>query len=928
MHKLLGRQLRRKAGIGREEALAQAMREIAALATLPGISAEAAKLLAALPAVLSEVDSSYEQFDRDLSLRQRSLEISSKELIDANERLRGESASRQRAYGALLDAANRLLAEAKMPVIATGDADIEALSGRMSALVREREAARQDLARSEDRLRIALTVAKLIVLDLDLRTDTLTFSDSPKWLRGPLPRGAAKYPFFKDQVHADDRASFLAHRQKAIDSLEPHSQEFRVVRTDGKVLWIQSRLRAFAGPDGKAARLVAALLDISERKRAEVALRESEERFRSLTALSSDWYWEQDEQHRFTFMSGEFEEKTGLAIAEHLGKTRWGVASHGMGAADWREHRELLDARRPFFDLVVPRMNERGEIRYASSSGQPVFANGVFKGYRGVGRDITARMLADTALRAAKDQAEAASQAKSQFLANMSHEIRTPMNGVLGMAELLLGTELNARQRHFAETVRRSGEALLHVINDILDFSKIEAGKLEIDLVDFSLREVVNDVVQLLEEGARTKGLALKCRIGANVTDMIVGDPTRVRQVLINLVGNAVKFTDRGEVAIDIDTTTQGADMLRFDVRDTGIGIAPEAQARLFQAFSQADGSMTRRYGGTGLGLAICKQLVAMMGGELGVASMLGAGTTFTFTIRYAKAAGQTQVQAPATLPPASRYSGKVLVAEDNAVNQEVIMAALRACGCKTTLAGNGREALNAVQKDRYDLVFMDCQMPVMDGYAAARAIRALEDQSMIASRHVPIVALTAHATEADREFCLAAGMDGFLTKPFTQAVLRKELARWLSGETRSETSMKSSAEAAASGASLQSQDQDQSGLDQAALDELRALDPDGTAGVVRQIVEMYLTDAPSLIGQLRAAADAKNIDGVMRAAHTLKSSSLSVGAKRVGELTRDIESKSREKTLDGCDALIAALDTQYADARMLLSAEIKRNGV
>jgi signal transduction histidine kinase len=598
MHKLFARQLRRKAGIASEEAFARALREVDTLVAGSEISAETAGFLKALPEVFSEVEKSYVQIDRDLELRRRSLEISSQELLDANSLLRADSASRQRAYDSLLDAANRMLAGSDMPVIARGEADIEALSERMSDLVRERAAAQLKLVRSEERLRIANAVAKMVVIDLDLLTDTLTFSDSPEWLRGPIPVDTGKYPLFKDQIHPDDRARFLANRQEAINTLEPRSQEFRVVRTDGKELWIQSRLRVFAGPDGKGARLVAAMLDISERK------------------------------------------------------------------------------------------------------------------------------LMEDELRVAKEQAEAASSAKSQFLANMSHEIRTPMNGVLGMAELLIGTSLTAKQRHFAETVRRSGEALLHVINDILDFSKIEAGKMELDLVEFDLREIAGDVVQLLAEGAHSKGIELNCRISADVPDMIVGDPTRVRQVLLNLVGNAVKFTDSGEVVVDVGVS--GVDTLRFDVRDTGIGITPETQSRLFQAFSQADGSMSRRYGGTGLGLVICKELVALMGGDLDVSSIAGKGTTFTFSIGYAPATAREILMDATQL-----YGHRVLIVDDNETNRHLINDhATVAFGMVARVAADGARALSMLTESAaagtpYEFAIIDHRMPGMDGEALAVAVRA-----------------------------------------------------------------------------------------------------------------------------------------------------------------------------------------------------------
>ena len=545
-----------------------------------------------------------------------------------------------------------------------------------------------------------------------------------------------------------------------------------------------------------------------------------------------------------------------------------------------------------------------------------------------VARDVTQHKRSEEALRLAREAAESASQAKSSFLARMSHEIRTPMNGVLGMTELLLETGLTSTQRKYAETVQRSGQNLLGIINDLLDFSKIEAGKLELENVDLDLRRTIEDIVELLADRAHVKGLELACSIPADLTTQVRGDPLRLGQVLTNLVGNAIKFTEQGSVVIRVAAVDEGPKRvtMRFEVSDTGLGISLEAQSRIFDEFAQADGSTTRKHGGSGLGLAISKQLVEMMGGAIHVDSALGAGSTFWFTVGFEKQAAPSRgdprsapiglltgvralIVEPSTVnrgilqaqmsnwemtirvaespkqavdllaeaaarsvpydiavidlgtpgmdalelartirsganisearlvmltrrhvdvrnardagfdaclikpvrqtalyeclvnimagrpqetvaaaavrepdsAPAPGSRGKILLVEDNLINQQVAVGILQIQGYNVTVANNGREALEAHAQGAFDLILMDCHMPEMDGFEATMEIRKREQP--LGGKRIPIVALTANAMAQDREECLAAGMNDHLSKPFSMQTLQDVLNRWMPQE-------------------------------------------------------------------------------------------------------------------------------------------------
>jgi PAS domain S-box-containing protein len=522
---------------------------------------------------------------------------------------------------------------------------------------------------------------------------------------------------------------------------------------------------------------------VAENDAAQRALQASEAKFRALTSLSTDWFWEQDAQLRFVTTSGRSTDRGGLTPQAHVGLQRWDLPGTEPTSGDWSDHRACLEAHQPFHDLLLRRTDADGGVHYVEVNGAPLFdAAGRFRGYHGTARDVSARMETEQALREAKQAADAASAAKSMFLANMSHELRTPLNGMLGNAELMLDEPLSPAQRERARMLMDSGRLLLAIINDILDFSKIEAGHLTLDPTPFDLRAAVDEVTRLHRLQAEAKGLDLRIDWQAGASLWLLGDSLRLRQVLGNLVSNAIKFTARGEVLLHVQATDMAIgepSALRFEVRDTGQGIPDEAIGRLFQPFTQADAATTRLHGGTGLGLAICRRIVDLMGGTIRLDSQIGQGTTVSVELSLTRT--------PAPAPPADGpvpqvplwLERRVLLVEDNAINRLVASTHLERLGLRVTTADDGLAALAALEREPFDLVFMDCQMPRMDGFEAVAQWRRLESERDVALV-TPIVAMTANNMSGDRERTLEGGFDDHLGKPFTRADLSLVLSRWL----------------------------------------------------------------------------------------------------------------------------------------------------
>jgi PAS domain S-box-containing protein len=710
-------------------------------------------------------------------------------------------------------------------------------------------------------------------------------------------------------VHPDEVKEIVERAKRHFDGTAPPDRlEARFVAKNGKLLWIDVTVSPVRNPSGQLLYGLAVLENITERKQAEEALQKE---------MAERKHVQHDLAERTQFLNSLIENSPLAIIVTSSRKLQ--MCNPAFETLFRCKRADVLG--RPIEEIVGCDPEEAKQIAEDVTGGKeihsitrrkrgdgstldielyavPLWSDGKISGALAMYQDITERVKAEQAIVRAKEAAEAASRAKSEFLANMSHEIRTPMNGIIGMTELALDTDLNAEQREYLAMVDSSAHSLLGVLNDILDFSKIEAGKLDLELAPFALRQSIGETMKALGFRARQKGLNLKWRVHDGVADDFVGDVGRLRQVLVNLVGNALKFTERGEVSVEVEQDQQSAGLttLHFRVRDTGIGIAAEKQALIFEPFTQADSSTTRKYGGTGLGLGISSRLIEMMGGTIRVESQMGKGSTFHFTVRVGVAPAKRN-EPPASSKRviavseenASREAGgdcmretgfTILLAEDNSINQLLAKRLLEKQGHTVLVAENGIQAVSCFEREwqRLDAVLMDIQMPKMDGLTAIRSIRTMEKETR---RHVRIIALTAHAMKGDREKCLEAGADDYITKPLHTPHLVAALDRLCKEKT--------------DGAGNTGLEETHGRAEEQAVDWTTALQHmDGDRELLDEVAHLFADEWPRTKDELSGALKNEHWDIVERLAHGLKGAAANLCATAVSDSAFQLEKLAR----------------------------------
>jgi PAS domain S-box-containing protein len=761
--------------------------------------------------------------------------------------------------------------------------------------ITERKRAQEALHESEDRFRNIADSCPTMMWVTDVGGG-ITFMNRMFLAFSGAARADVKGGKWQLLVHPEDAPGYVGAFERAVKERTPFRAEARVRRADGEWRWMGSYAQPRLAPGGEFLGHIGLSSDITERRRAERELRGSEEKFRQLAENVREVFWIMPPKaDEMLYVSPAYEqvwERTCESLYQN--PMAWVEAIHPEDL----ENAHAMFARQIQGEAIDSEYRIRtpgGRQKWIRDRAFPIRdESGELVRVVGIAEDMSERKRYEEDLVQAWEGAEAANRAKSRFLANMSHEIRTPMNGVIGMLQLLLTTSLTEEQRNFVSVAQSSGRALLALIDDILDLSKIEARKVTLENLSFSIQRTLDDVVQLLRVPASAKGLELSARTAAEIP-CVFGDAPRLRQVLMNLAGNAVKFTERGRVTVEaqLESREDRVVRVRFHITDTGIGIDKKQAAHLFSPFTQADASTTRKYGGTGLGLAISKQLVEMMGGTIGIESQPGQGSTFWFTAVFDMAPPVRAVSEPprkeSFLAAGRVHEARILVAEDNATNREVMLAQLNKLGFQADVVNNGAEAIQAIERVRYGLVLMDCEMPVMDGYEATRRIRRVHPK-------FPVIAVTADAMSGDRERCMREGMSDYLAKPVELELLSDMLAKWLPAEP----ARPAIAEAEIS--------QGIAVFDEEAL--VRRLM--GDRSLAGKVLSGFLNEVPSQLNILRERLEHSEAPGIRLQAHALKGAASTVSAMALRAMALAMEQAGKAGELERCGELLPGVVREF----------------
>jgi PAS domain S-box-containing protein len=707
------------------------------------------------------------------------------------------------------------------------------------------------------------------------------------------------------------------YKNQVKNNIEETNMEFCIRTKSGQVKWVEQSA-ILISENNEPVGFQCIVKEISERKEMEAVLRkyevelvQNQERLQSILDNTTSLMYIKDLDGRYQLVNERFKEVLKVTDNTVIGKTDFDFAERKQAMRFKYSDDEVIRTGKPVQLEEIIEM-EDGKHHILIIKFPLVNANNEIYGISGIATDISERVRYEEQLIEAKRIAEDAKKLQEQFLANMSHEIRTPMNGIQGMTDLLLETNLTTEQADFTKTIKRSSDNLLVIINDILDFSKIQAGKLTIEKIDFKLHEVIDNIKAIFRYRIHEKGLALRFSVDENIPVVLNGDPYRLNQVLVNLIGNAIKFTNEGNIDVNIAVGKKSAEeiFLKFSIADTGIGIPEDKINLVFESFTQASTETTRKYGGTGLGLAISKQLLEIQRGTISVESKMNAGTIFTFSIPYGYGATNNSANLKGTILKdyhSLLKDKKFLVAEDNEVNQKVIMHVLKKAGGTVTIANNGAEAIDFLKKDsNYDLIIMDLQMPEMDGYTATKYIRNEMKLS------VPVIAMTASALKGEKTKCLEIGMSEYLSKPFDAAFLYKRISELINQNTPIQklpfmTNEKPKNET---------------------LFDLSLLEEMDDNGYVVEIVTTYLNNAPGELRELAVACNSSSFDAVYKAAHKLKGSTSLLQANSLLKILVKLEEFAKSEISDGLSVLADQAGEEYKNLEGPLREYVRNMGI